>query len=98
MENINLNPTNESGRKPVGAWVGTLIILCVLVFACLYLWSTNIQPRLERKEATQTSITQTTDPIVTQINLQSSSDETTSIENDLKATNVDDTDKELQAL
>ena len=98
MENINLIPTNGPERKPVGAWVGSLIILFILVFACLYLWSTNIQPKLEKKEATQTPITQTADPVINQMNSQSSSNDTTSIENDLKTTNVDNADKELQAL
>jgi hypothetical protein len=117
MENENLTPapiTSEvptqtpiviaTENRPVGAFIGTIIVIVILVLGGLYLWSTNIQPKIDEKLAPQTEQqtiakeTAATNVAVEQLATQSQSDETASIESDLNATDLSNIDKDLQAI
>jgi hypothetical protein len=115
MENENLTPTpivNEvplpaviaPENRPMGALIGTIIVIIILVLGGFYLWSTNIQPKIDQKIAPVTdeqatvNETATANATIEQLNTQSPSDEVTSIESDLSATDLSAVDKGLQAM
>ena len=118
MENENLTPTPLTDEAPLqapipkinienkssGPLVGTIIVILVFVLGGFFLWSTKIQPQIDKKtegtteEQQVVAETAMTNTAVEQLTTQSPSDETSSIEADLKATDIDSLDKSLQNL
>lgn len=102
-------PLQTKERKPVGALIGSIIIILILVLGGLYLWSIKIAPRIEQGDLNQQQIievnqtaAETTinspDATLNQLSVQGTSDEPAAIEADLNATSLADLDKDLQAL
>lgn len=38
----NMTPASTPARKPVGAWVGTVIVILVLALGALYFWGAKL--------------------------------------------------------
>jgi hypothetical protein len=98
-------PTIEPTKnKSSGALIGTIIALVILVLGGLYLWSARVQPQIEQKALPPSEQTAAADEnaavniAVEQLGTQSNSDETASIEADLAATDLNNMDKDLQAI
>jgi len=93
--------TNKE-RKPVGALIGSVIVIVVLVLSCVYLWNTRIQPRINLKYAPETqnanAILHSADVSATEAPKQRNSDNISDIEKDLENTKLDELNKEVQAL
>jgi len=118
MENENITPTQPQTpmvevkeNRPMGALIGTIIIILILVLGGVYLWNTKIQTKImgittndqsiEQTEANLANLEQTAntpDIIIDQIANQSPSDTTASIEAGLNATELNSLDKELQSI
>lgn len=81
-QTINVEPASSAG--PI---IATIIILAVIVLGALYFWS--------QRDAVENGLN--IDATIETIDTQSESDETTSIEADLEATDVDSLDAELNA-
>ena len=125
MENENITPAEPQNPTPVespviatpvkanssmGALIGTMIIIIILILGGAYLWSTRVQPKIqpvptgseESAESANTAALEqsanATDAQIDQLASQSPSDETASIEADLNATDLNSLDKELQSI
>lgn len=112
MDNQNpiqntLSPEGE--KKSMGALIGSIIIILILVLGGLYLYSIRIAPRIEQGQTNQQVIVETDqtaaeaiinapDETLTQLAAQNTSDEPEAIDADLNATDLSDLDKDLQAL
>ena len=81
-QNINVEPASSAG--PI---IATIIILAVIVLGALYFWS--------QRDAADGEVN--IDATVETIETQDESDETSSIEADLEATDVDSLDGEFNA-
>lgn len=79
--NVNVTPQQESSVGPI---IGAIIILAVVVFGFLFFWG-------------ERGADQALESQIDTIETQSNSDETSSIEADLEATDVDNLDAELNA-
>ncbi|MCX6735739.1 MAG: hypothetical protein NTZ13_01520 [Candidatus Parcubacteria bacterium] len=115
MENENITPAPQGSpviqpkeSKPMGALIGAIIIVLLLLVGGVYVWSTRIQPQITAPKdeqllpddntiALEQSATEP-DTMIDTLNSQSSSDEVTSIEADLNATDLNSIDKELQSI
>jgi len=117
MENENIKtgeslpiPTPKENR-PMGALIGAIIVIFILVLGGIYLWTTKIQTKImgittddQTMEQTASNLTKleqtanTPDIVIDQIASQSPSDTTASIEADLNATDLNSLDKELQSI
>lgn len=91
----NMNPTNPMGpsmespkESSVGPVIGTIIILAVIVLGGLYFWNQRGERVMDETEL---------NTVINEISTQSQSDDTASIDADLKATDVDNLDQELNA-
>jgi len=82
----------QNNESSVGPVVGTIIILAIIVVGGLYFWGQHKAAVAPTQEDTSALDAQT----VNQIQTQSSSDDTTSIQQDLQNTNTS-VDTELQA-
>lgn len=92
----------QQNKSSIGSIIGTIIIIALIILGGLYFWG----KRLEESKATQDALMETTqnvavEPITTSqneamiINSMTSSDDLNSIEADLKATNLDNLDQEI---
>lgn len=79
-ETQNVDKTNEGSAGPI---IGTIIILVVIILGGLYFWS--------QRDNTDSA----TENRVESIETQGDSDDVSSIEADLEATNVNDLGSEL---
>jgi hypothetical protein len=98
-------------NKSVGALIGSVIIVIILIIGGFYLWSTKVEPVVEpaatqqgapvmngaplEMTAEEQALNQP-DLIANQMAAVATSDEVTSIDADLKATNLDNLDDGLQ--
>ncbi|MCK9351951.1 MAG: hypothetical protein WCT49_01495 [Candidatus Paceibacterota bacterium] len=115
MENENIEPTTAENMPPMqtppqvaprssGALIGTIIVVIILVLGGLYIWNSNIQPKIEQKltppteEQQAAQETAAANASIEQLGAQSPSDETASIESDLNVTNLDNIDADIQAI
>ena len=115
MENENITSApqgtpvvQQKESKPMGALIGAIIVIILLIIGGVYIWSTKIQPKINAPENVQTVADDNTvaleasagepDTMIDTLNSQSSSDEVTSIEADLNATDLNSIDKELQSI
>ncbi len=114
MENENVTPMPQGNpivpqkeSKPMGALIGAIIVIILLIAGGIYVWSTRIQPQITAPENAQTVADNTAaleesatapDTMIDTLTSQSSSDEVTSIEADLNATDLNSIDKELQSI
>ena len=90
-EQNNVNVDKEGGGS-IGPIIGIIVILAIIIFGGLYFWSQR-EGGVEDGVATEAEA----GAVIETINIQSESDDTTSIENDLDATNIDNLDSELNA-
>lgn len=105
-------PSPAPENKSVGALIGSIIIVIILIIGGLYLWSTKVAPvvteppMMENVPVTGGTAQETTaqeqalnqpDPVLSQMTTVATSDEVTSIDADLKATNVSGLASDLQA-
>jgi len=109
MENENMNPMPapqmppmQTG-KPMGALIGSIIVITILVLGGFYLWSTKVQPRIEQTPEAGAPINPeeilaTPDAEKAALETQGTSDSVADIEKDLNATDLGNLDKDLQAL
>ena len=87
----NMTPNmNGSQEGSVGPIIGTIIILAVIVLGGFYFWG----QRANNQVMDEAQVNQMVEDITT----QSQSDATADIEADLDSTEIDDLDKELNAL
>jgi len=90
MNNVpNMNNAPTPSGSSVGPVIGIIIILVVIILAGLYFWG---QKDMDT-EIEETNTTASTESIT----VQSQSDETDSIENDLNNTEIESLDAELNA-
>ena len=86
----------EPNKSSIGSIVSTIIIIALIILGGLYFWG----KRIEEAKNAQTTMTDTTTANAEQneaatIRSTSSSDDVSSIEADLNATNLDNLDAEL---
>ena len=82
-----VSPTATSGKPSIGAFVGIIVIVLVVIFGAFYFWGKMLDEK---------AMTGTMEDTPTQmLNTQSSSDEIGSIEADLNSTDVNNLAKEL---
>lgn len=96
-------------NKSVGALIGSIIIVIILIIGGFYLWSTKVTPVVEppmmeqgmpamnNGMTPQEQALNQPDPVVSQMAAVGTSDEVSVIDTDLKTTNLDGLDSELQA-
>jgi hypothetical protein len=99
-----ISPVEEN--KSIGALIGSIIIVIILIIGGFYLWSTKVTPVVEppmmengmpvMDGTAQEQALNQPDPVVSQMAAVGASDETAAIDADLKATNLDGMDSELQ--
>lgn len=92
MDNQKMN----TGEGSIGPIIATIIILAILVLGGLYFWNQRTSQINNANLNNQpVSTSTTTDAAVNVINQQSTSDNTASIEADLKATDTTNVDSQL---
>ncbi len=94
-------PIMESPKKTqLGPVIGLIIILAIIVVGTLYFWGQRVEnTQVPQDTVMQTDQTGQTDTQTEQLQTQSSSDDITSIEADLNATdfgNIDSGSEQLQ--
>ena len=82
QNNVNMGSVPSGGSA--GLIIGAIVILAIIILGGLYFW----------RERTDDMMT---NEAIDSINMQSDSDDTTSIEADLNTTDVDSLDAELNA-
>ncbi len=96
----NIQPTNteSSNNQPVvnqesstGPAIAIVIVLAMIILGGFYFWG-------ERSKSTDTILEATPEQMISAIETQSTSDESSSIEADLNSTELDNIDAELQAI
>lgn len=85
---------NPQSASPIGPIVGVIIIVLVLALGGLYFWGKELAQQ-DSLESTN-DIVNTPDSSTESLKSQGSSDELSSIETDISATNFSDLDKELR--
>ncbi len=85
-------PKMAEEKKQVGPTIGVIIIVLLLTLGGFYFYG----DQLNKKAATPEEIQKTPDESAMKLQEQSASDETSSIEADLNATDLNGLDKELQ--
>lgn len=98
---IPMNPIDD--HKPIGALVGSIVVIIILILAVIYLWITRIQPRIKQNQESTTQENSETalmssDNTIIELSTQGTSDEVEDIEKDLKATDLNNLDKEIKTL
>ena len=91
----NMMPAPEN-KSSIGGVIGTIIIIAVIILGALYFWGKRIEENRAVKVMTSENQTATSSNEASAIRSMGSSDDTTSIETDLKATNTTNLDKEVQ--
>ena len=94
-EQNNVNMDKEGGGS-AGPIIGIIVILVIIILGGLYFWSQREGNDTTINDATINDAT-ITDEALESINLQSGLDDTTSIEADLDATDIENLDAELNA-
>lgn len=105
-------PPQGEETKSVGALIGSIIIVIILIIGGFYLWSTKVtpvieQPMMEQGMPANNMVNDGTvsgdqasnepDAVLNQMAAVGTSDDTAAIDADLKATNLDGLDSSLQA-
>lgn len=103
-------PPQGEERKSVGALIGSIIIVIILIIGGFYLWSTKVAPtdapmmdqgmpvmdgNVEEMTVEEQALNQP-DPALSQMAAVVTSDEVADIDSDLKTTNLDGMDSGLQ--
>lgn len=88
MEPQNAMPMGEPKKSGVGALIGSIIIILILVLGALYFWGGKLQTSEEELNFDDSSAAVTT----------STSDEVSDIEADLNKTETVNLDEDLNAL
>ena len=94
-EQNNVNMGKEGGGS-AGLIIGVIVILAIIILGGLYFWGQREGNDTTINDATINDAT-ITDEALESINLQSGLDDTTSIEADLDATDIENLDAELNA-
>ncbi|MBI2121071.1 MAG: hypothetical protein HYT94_05630 [Parcubacteria group bacterium] len=104
-------PSEGEETKSVGALIGSIIIVIILIIGGFYLWSTKVAPVAEptmmeqgmpvmdgsaNEMTVEEQALNQPDPMLSQMAAVGASDEVSAIDADLKATNLDGMDAELQ--
>jgi predicted histidine transporter YuiF (NhaC family) len=82
----------------VGPMIASIVIIIIMIVGGLYFFGTLISYKKEQIKAEQFIENQQESTQVEQAAKQSPSDDVTSIETDIKATNIDDLDKGLDQI
>jgi hypothetical protein len=104
-------PPQGEETKSVGALIGSIIIVIILIIGGFYLWSTKVSPVMEpsmmeggmndtmmnNEAATGDQASNEPDAVLNQMAAVDTSDDAAAIDADLKATNLDGLDSSLQA-
>jgi len=92
------NTLSEEHQAPekggIGPLVGIIIIVAVLIIGGLYFWGAKLA-KDEQQSMTAEEIANQEDPQTASLQQQSASDDLSSIEADVHATDLDNLDKEL---
>ena len=83
----------KAPQKSVGSVVGVVVIVLVLVLGGLYFWGQQLNTK---GAMTPDEIRNTADASIANFQQQSTSDDISSIQADVDATNLDNLDKEIQ--
>ena len=97
QEDLQTSEEPVQEEKSMGAILGSIIVIIVLLVAAFYLWgkrSEESEP-VHEPEQTAEEIIAEEDPLLEALEEQDSSDELEAIEADLEDTNLDDLAKEL---
>jgi hypothetical protein len=122
MDNQNMPPQESSSPMPsmgqpapenksVGALIGSIIVVIILIIGGFYLWNTKVSPvadpsmmekgmpimngTAEEMTVEEQALNQP-DLVLSQMAAVAASDETVAIDTDLKATNLDGMDSDFQ--
>ncbi len=98
------NQVTNGEESKIGPIIGIIIVVIVLIIGALYFWGEKLNKEKINVPANQTVSTvsnpvvgdATTDATVSSLKTQSSSDDLTSITNDLNATAIDAVDVDLK--
>lgn len=102
--------TPQPENKSVGALIGSIIIVLILIIGGFYLWSTKVAPVSEpmmqngmpvpgsgaEEMTVEEQALNQPDPALSQMAAVNTSDDVSAIDADLKATDLDGIDSELQ--
>lgn len=88
----------EPQKSSIGSIIGIIIIIAVIILGGLYFWG----KRVEESKVTESLVNETSEPTAEQMEANSiqsvtPSDDTSSIEADLNATNLDNLTPELES-
>ena len=92
MDQTNQPPMPPSQKKPIGPVIGIIIIVLILILGGLYFWG----EKLNLNNGYQQTTEETSDAQTDQLNEQSSSDNLSAIEADLKNTDTANLDAGLE--
>jgi hypothetical protein len=96
----NIQPTNTetnnsqqviAQESSTGPAIAIIIVLAMIILGGFYFWG-------ERSKSTDTTLETNPEEMISTIETQSTSDESSSIEEDLNNTELDNIDAELQAI
>jgi len=82
--------------KSMGAVIGSIIIIVILVVGGLYLWGKQIVQKEAQEATTADKILAEPDPIIDSFKKQGASDKVSDIEKDINSTELNNLDKEIQ--
>ncbi len=88
QNNMNMGTENKNSNGPI---IGVIVILVIIILGGLYLWSQRTDDVMMEDDSMMI------DRTVESIKMQSEADDTTSIEADLDATDVENLDSEINA-
>lgn len=89
----------DTQKKPIGPIIGLIVILALILLGGIYFYSTSTYPALDENINTESTGDLEEEPVDNAaIESQSSSDDVTSIEADLEATNLDSLDGDFNEI
>ena len=95
------NQQMPTSQKPMGAMLGIAIIVILLVLGGFYFWGTQLSDDADiqdKTEITAEEIANQADPVLENLESQSTSDEIEDIEAELNTTDLESLDSELDAI
>ena len=90
-----MTPASTPARKPIGAWVGTVIVIAVLALGALYFWGAKLNT--ENPDALPFILGNETSEDESWLPESNNSDDAASIEAELRATDMNGFESQTNA-
>lgn len=95
---IPQSPIKEPEEKSIGPAIGIIVIIALIVLGGLYFWGERLESKKVQNETLRTEETITPGADLEQMQTQSTSDESSAIEADLEATDIDNLGTEMNSI